>query len=85
MRLRYRLLWSAGVSDKTKDALNGVVRNFDELACIVDEALAKAARLEDEELIERLKRAKAALEVANKRIGKLGELVEANEGETSRA
>ena len=65
-------MWSGGVRTiEDTDALSGAVENFAELVRILDAAMIRAERVNDQELVERLSRAKAAAERSGMLIGEL--------------
>ena len=68
-------------NDEPQVTLNGVLHHFAELVRILDGALAKAERVNDVELIDRLRQAKAAAEHSNKLVGELRDMLPATNQE----
>jgi len=64
------------VSDSSaQDALSAALQHFTELARVLDDALVKARRLGDPEMLERLIRAKAAADHGAHLVRKLGGII----------
>lgn len=60
------------IDDHARDAIRAASDHFAEVTRILDEAVARAIRLGDDELVERLNRAKSAAKRGETLIGKIG-------------
>lgn len=69
------------VDDHALDALRAASDHFAEVTRILDEAIARATRVGDDELVERLSRAKSAADRGETLIGKIGAILADDAGQ----
>jgi hypothetical protein len=76
----FKTAWSADVSeDDAQDALKSAVEHFAELLRVLDAAITDANRVGDQELVERLARAKAAAEHGDQLVDQLSGILESRQ------